>query len=329
MTYSGGNIFLLILLSSTVVVFGIFLMPFVVYSETLSPIGAKENNDKKVVILNFDDGYKSHFINAKPILDKYGYKASFYIVCKYVGKNAEEMNSEDILDFEGKGKEQMSWQDITELQRQGHNIGSHSMNHYRLNEISERQMQFEVGQSKKCLLDHSINATVFAYPFSEGWDDEEIVSTVSKYYLMARAGNVPLMFLHCNYHNNNYNIDSEQNDCRTYDDNGDLTFVNRYSIRTWSHDAVKKDNSYDNSEMFEKFVEVVNSQTKYNKDGKITSIPIVKYHKIDDSGEDYSTNVDLFSDEMRYLYDNSFTVLSMQNLGYDEDSNYLYIKDIK
>jgi hypothetical protein len=90
------------------------------------------------------------------------------------------------------------------------------------------------------------------------------------------------MFLHCNYHNNNYNIDSEQNDCRTYDDNGDLTFVNKYSIRTWSHDAFKKDNSYDNSEMFEKFVEVVNSQTKYNKDGKITSIPIVKYHKIDD-----------------------------------------------
>lgn len=62
------------------------------------------------------------------------------------------------------------------------------MNHYRLNEISERQMQFEVGQSKQC----RINATVFAYPFSEGWDDEEIVSTVSKYYLMARAGNVPL-----------------------------------------------------------------------------------------------------------------------------------------
>jgi peptidoglycan/xylan/chitin deacetylase (PgdA/CDA1 family) len=74
MTSSGGNIFLLILLPSTVVVFWIFLMPFVVYSETLSPIGAKENNDEKVVILNFDDGYKSHFINAKPILDKYGYQ---------------------------------------------------------------------------------------------------------------------------------------------------------------------------------------------------------------------------------------------------------------
>lgn len=200
------------------------------------------------------------------------------------------------------------------------------MNHYRLNEISERQMQFEVGQSKQCLLDHSINATVFAYPFSEGWDDEEIVSIVSKYYFLARAGNVPLMFLHCSENNNNYDHGGEQSDCRTFDDSGDLTFVNRYSIRTWSHDAVKIDNSYDDSEMLEKFIEVVNSQTTYNKNGKINAIPIVKYHKIDNSGEDYSTGLDLFSDEMRYLYDSGFTILTMRDLGYHENGNYLYIK---
>ena len=236
------------------------------------------------------------------------------------------MNSEDILDFEGKGKEQMSWQDIIELQRQGHDIGSHSMNHYRLNEISEEQMQFEVGQSKQCLLNHGINSTVFAYPFSEGWDDEEIVSTVSKYYFLARAGNVPLMFLRCSGNGNNFDLDGEQSDCRTYDDGGDLTFVNRYSIRTWSHDAVKIDNSYDDSEMLEKFIEVVNSQTTYSENGKINAIPIVKYHKIDNSGEDYSTSPDLFSDEMRYLYDSGFTILTMRDLGYDENSDYLYIK---
>jgi peptidoglycan/xylan/chitin deacetylase (PgdA/CDA1 family) len=38
------------------------------------------NNDK-VVMINFDDGYKSQFLYAKPILDQYGYKASFFIPC--------------------------------------------------------------------------------------------------------------------------------------------------------------------------------------------------------------------------------------------------------
>jgi peptidoglycan/xylan/chitin deacetylase (PgdA/CDA1 family) len=43
----------------------------------------------RLVIINFDDGYKSQFTNAKPILDMYGFKASFFIVCNFVGKSAK------------------------------------------------------------------------------------------------------------------------------------------------------------------------------------------------------------------------------------------------
>jgi peptidoglycan/xylan/chitin deacetylase (PgdA/CDA1 family) len=70
------------------------------------------NNTSKLVFLNFDDGFQSQYTYAKPILDKYGFKASFFVVCNYAGK-----------------PDRMSWQEITTLHNEGYDIESHSMNH--------------------------------------------------------------------------------------------------------------------------------------------------------------------------------------------------------
>jgi peptidoglycan/xylan/chitin deacetylase (PgdA/CDA1 family) len=42
--------------------------------------GNNFNNTNKVIMINFDDAWKSQIQYAKPILDKYGFKASFFIV---------------------------------------------------------------------------------------------------------------------------------------------------------------------------------------------------------------------------------------------------------
>jgi hypothetical protein len=124
--------------------------------------------------------------------------------------------------------------------------------------------------------------------------------------------------------------ESSQTDCRTFSDNGQLTFVNRYSIMGWSHDAERKENSYSDPEMLDRFIEVVNIPSIYNTNGTINAIPIVIWHRIDKSGEgdpeSYATTIDLFEKEIKYLHDNGFKVLTMADLGYDENSNYLYIK---
>ena len=88
------------------------------------------NNDK-VVILTFGDGFESQYLYAKPILDKYGFKANFFATCNKVGTTNSKM----------------SWQEIVQLYNEGHVIGSKTMNygtkaihHKDLNHLSARRI---------------------------------------------------------------------------------------------------------------------------------------------------------------------------------------------
>ena len=290
--------------------------PNVAYSQSVSsvPNNADINtgNNNKVVILNFDDAYESQYINAKPILDKYGYKATYYVVCNYIGNSGR-----------------LTWEDITALKNEGYDIASHTMNHADLTKTSKKETEFEVGGSKQCLLDHGINTSSFAYPFNGGSDEASVIDVVAKYYDIARTARSapePIMYLHCD----GFKEESSQTDCRTYANDGEPNFANRYSIMGWSHDADRYKYSYDDSGMFNRFVEVVNSASMYNTDGTINAIPIVIWHRIDNSGEGdpqvYATTIDLFEKEIKYLHDNGFKVLTMADIGYDTNSNYLYLK---
>jgi hypothetical protein len=126
------------------------------------------------------------------------------------------------------------------------------------------------------------------------------------------------MFLHC-YGWNHEQRSSSQTDCRPYSNDGTLNYANRYDIKEVSHNGLDTDYSHDDTQIFKKFVQLVNNQINFNKDGTINAVPIIGYHDIDN-------NKTIFDAEMKYLHDNGFKVLTMADLGYDENSNYLYVK---
>ena len=267
-------------------------------------------SSNKLVMMTFGDTLKSQITTAKPILDKYGFKASFFITCDWVGLQKSK-------------SPRMNWQDISALQNDGQDIESKTMTHRDLSQLSVTDLNFEVSQSKKCLSDHGINATIFATPHGDEWNNATIINEISKYYNLADNGFAPLMFLHCD----GYKSHSSQTDCRTYFDNGTLTFVNRYSIREWSHNAVDRKYMYNDPMIFQRFIQEVNSQQVYNRNGVINAIPIIAYHDIDEEKAIDSTDTNLFDQEMKYLYDNGFKVITMSDLEYDENSKYLYVRD--
>jgi len=293
----------------TLIILSIFLLPYPypIYGQSNTPSGGSNSAlDNKLVILTFGDTLKSQFNIAKPILDKYNFKASFFITCGYVSE-----------------PRRMSWQDIADLQTDGQDLESKTMTHIGMTDLTTNQLIYETGGSKECLVHHGINATIFATPHGKEWNNATVINTISKYYGFADNGFAPLMFLHCD----GYKKFSSQTDCRTYYDNGSLTLANRYSIREWSHNAVDKMYSYNDTKIFARFVQEVNSQAIYNsKYGSIDAIPVIAYHSIDNNKTTDSTDISLFANEMKYLHDKGFSVIPMTDLGYDNGTHVMIIK---
>jgi len=185
-------------------------------------------------------------------------------------------------------------------------IGSKGEGDIDLNHLSANKIEYEVGQSKQCLLDHGINTTVFAVPKNVASNNQTVINTIAKYYDFAINGHSNLMYLN----------------------------ANRYSIGELSmHHVRNNGNSYDNSQMFSQFVAALNSQNKFNKDGMINAIPVIGYHDIIAAYPDVSytnqssdTTLNLFEAEMKYLHDNGFRVITFADLGYDKNNNSLYVQ---
>jgi hypothetical protein len=110
--------------------------------------------------------------------------------------------------------------------------------------------------------------------------------------------------------------------------NGKISYANRYSIVGWSHDYDRIAYFYDDQQMLHRFIQVVNGQDKYNRPGQLVdAIPIIVYHRIDNSGARYSTTVSLFAAEMQYLHDIGFHIIRMTDLIYDNATNSFYLNN--
>ena len=286
-----------------------------------SKISASDSNSNpintdKVVILDFYDNDIGQFTYAKPILDKYGFKGTFFIVCNWASSH---------------NPERMTWQEINQLYREGHDIESHTMTHKLLDGLSARALDYEVGQSKQCIHDHlGIYPAVFSPPHDRGWDNATVINTIAKYYNLSIGGFVnDVMFLHCHGWKQQPGYLS-QRDCRPYSDNGTLNYASRYDIK---ENAGAQGHSNDTL-IFDRFANLVNREGMLNSNNTakpINSVLILGYHNLNDiqTMQRDAMDASLFDKEMKYLHDNGIRVITMSDLGYDENSNFLYIRNNK
>lgn len=105
------------------------------------------NTDNKAVALTFDDGYEDFYTEAFPVLQKYGWTATTYIITGKIGGNY------------------MTWEQLKTLQEAGIEIGAHTVNHRDLSKLSLSEQESEIKQSKQDLESHlGITVKSFCYP---------------------------------------------------------------------------------------------------------------------------------------------------------------------
>ncbi len=123
---------------------------------------ATMGNAKRLVGLTFDDGYEDFLQNAVPILERFGFSATVFVVAGMLG---EENNWEfrhdppprmKLLDVEG----------VREVSARGMEVGSHSMTHRKLSGLEPELLEEEVSGSCQVLsevLGEAVDG--FCYPY--------------------------------------------------------------------------------------------------------------------------------------------------------------------
>ena len=119
------------------------------------------NKYGKVVGITFDDGYQNNLINAAPVLRKYNFSATCYLVSDSVGSS----NTWD-LDKGITQRPLMTENEIYEWLNLGMDIGAHTKTHVDLTCVSEKKAQKEINDCKTDLENlFKVSVTDFCYPF--------------------------------------------------------------------------------------------------------------------------------------------------------------------
>lgn len=124
----------------------------------------KKKAPARAVAITFDDGLENNYVNAFPILKKYNFPATIFVIAGFVEKTGEET---------------LSWNQIMEMQASGLvTIGSHSLTHPLLTEVtSPERLKSEVEDSKR-ILEEKLGKKVNTFCYPAGRFNEKVRQAV-------------------------------------------------------------------------------------------------------------------------------------------------------
>ncbi|MDR7132536.1 peptidoglycan/xylan/chitin deacetylase (PgdA/CDA1 family) [Algoriphagus sp. 4150] len=128
----------------------------------------------KLVVLTFDDAPASQYAVVAPLLDKYGFGATFF-VCEFQPNYADSSLY-------------MNWRQIQELDKMGFEIANHTHTHANVSKLTQEEFHEQLSYiEEKCDSLGIAKPGNFAYP-GYGLNAQAIEFLQEKDYVFARAG---------------------------------------------------------------------------------------------------------------------------------------------
>jgi len=126
--------------------------------EYIKLIKSNSNIANKSLIITFDDGYKSTYSIAMPVLNELGLKATVFVPPALLSDYSENLNFRI-----------MSIEQLRELSKSEFiDIGGHTLNHVDLGKLKYDEAYKEISEGKKVLEELLLKEiTIFAYPFGK------------------------------------------------------------------------------------------------------------------------------------------------------------------
>jgi peptidoglycan/xylan/chitin deacetylase (PgdA/CDA1 family) len=155
---------------------GATVVPLGEVGRALDGAAASEN----LVAITFDDGFSSVYEHGLPVLRRYGFPATVFLVTDYCGKTNDWPSQPSGV----ARRPLLRWAEVREMSEAGIAFGSHTRTHPDLRTVARRDAEQEMAASKKAVEDATGRpADTFAYPY--GAFDDAVKRLAAAHFTLA------------------------------------------------------------------------------------------------------------------------------------------------